>query len=73
MNIPVPKVEMLTAGEIVQLKSGGPKMTVEAVRGDSIACRWFDERDKAQIEEFPAHFLDRCSGISDELTKPWHH
>lgn len=28
-------------GDIVQLKSGGPGMTVAAVNGDKIDCTWF--------------------------------
>jgi uncharacterized protein YodC (DUF2158 family) len=28
-------------GEIVQLKSGGPKMTVAGTVGGRIACQWF--------------------------------
>ncbi|ASP40341.1 DUF2158 domain-containing protein [Bacterioplanes sanyensis] len=32
------------AGDLVQLKSGGPLMTVEAVVGNGqIACYWFDQ------------------------------
>jgi len=38
-------MEELEVGDIVQLKSGGPKMTVDEVeRGgdpDRILCRWF--------------------------------
>jgi uncharacterized protein YodC (DUF2158 family) len=32
-----------TVGQIVQLKSGGPKMTVQAVSADSVTCSWFDK------------------------------
>ena len=28
-------------GDIVQLKSGGPKMTVNNVIGDTVFCAWF--------------------------------
>jgi uncharacterized protein YodC (DUF2158 family) len=29
------------AGDVVVLKSGGPKMTVMEVRSDGLLCRWF--------------------------------
>jgi uncharacterized protein YodC (DUF2158 family) len=29
-------------GDVVQLKSGGPPMTVESTGGDSVWCVWFD-------------------------------
>jgi len=29
-------------GDIVQLKSGGPKMTVEDIFDDDIMCQWFE-------------------------------
>lgn len=28
-------------GDLAQLKSGGPVMTVDALLGDGISCRWF--------------------------------
>ena len=33
----------LNAGDLVQLKSGGPKMTIERLMpsGDSFKCTWF--------------------------------
>jgi len=36
-------------GDIVQLKSGGPKMTVIEVREENeILCTWFDEKNKQE-------------------------
>jgi uncharacterized protein YodC (DUF2158 family) len=29
-------------GDLVQLKSGGPKMTVEKLEGSEVSCVWFD-------------------------------
>ncbi len=31
-------------GDLVKLKSDGPKMTVEGVGDDSIMCVWFDNK-----------------------------
>lgn len=33
-------------GDVVQLKSGGPVMTVYNVDGSSIGCIWFDDKNK---------------------------
>jgi hypothetical protein len=32
-------------GDIVKLKSGGPKMTIVAITATVAACRWFQEPD----------------------------
>ena len=32
---------MFKAGDVVQLKSGGPLMTVSEVNGSIVHCRWF--------------------------------
>lgn len=32
-------------GDTVQLRSGGPVMTVEALREDDVLCCFFDEHD----------------------------
>jgi uncharacterized protein YodC (DUF2158 family) len=29
-------------GDVVQLKSGGPKMTVTVIRADGLDCTWFE-------------------------------
>jgi uncharacterized protein YodC (DUF2158 family) len=31
----------LAVGDIVQLKSGGPNMTVAVLTGTSVRCKWF--------------------------------
>lgn len=33
---------MFKPGDIVKLKSGSPKMTVDSVYGNTITCVWFD-------------------------------
>lgn len=34
-----------TPGDVVQLNSGGPKMTVSEIDGDTVYCEWFIEGD----------------------------
>lgn len=58
----------ITAGDVVQLKSGGPKMTVNNIGKynyadhDSAACDWFIQ-DKAPWKKesgiFPIHSLKK--------------
>jgi uncharacterized protein YodC (DUF2158 family) len=39
--------EPLKLGDVVQLKSGGPRMTVDSVDGDRfVHCAWFEGRTK---------------------------
>lgn len=38
-------------GDIVMLKSGGPRMTVEGPSGDSLVCSWFDHKTKVLSRE----------------------
>lgn len=42
-------------GDIVTLKSGGPKMTVEFTENDSklVYCTWFDGTEKKEDSFFP--------------------
>jgi len=49
---------LFTQGDVVLLKSGGVKMTVEQIAGDEISCVWF-EGNKAQREIFPAAVLKK--------------
>jgi uncharacterized protein YodC (DUF2158 family) len=37
---------MFKAGDVVQLKSGGPLMTVLEIDGNKVQCRWFDKTDE---------------------------
>jgi uncharacterized protein YodC (DUF2158 family) len=47
----------LKKGDVVALKSGGPRMTIAAASGDSIKCIWFDNTD-LKDGEFDAATLD---------------
>ena len=59
----------LKVGDLVQLKSGGPIMTVESVGGSSIqralggglvCCVWFDDQGHVQSEDFSEEVL-KCT------------
>ena len=31
-------------GDVVQLRSGGARMTIEHIDGDQVACTWFESK-----------------------------
>lgn len=40
-------------GDVVRLKSGGPKMTVvNTPNGNLVECMWFDSKNERQSNEF---------------------
>jgi uncharacterized protein YodC (DUF2158 family) len=41
-------MDNFVVGDVVQPKSGGPKMTVEKIDGESITCFWFDGSKKSE-------------------------
>ena len=45
--------EVINKGDVVELKSGGPKMTVVGIDDDTIWCEWFDT-DKVTSGAFDA-------------------
>nr|WP_281722858.1 DUF2158 domain-containing protein [Nitrosomonas nitrosa] len=59
----------LKKGDVVRLKSGGPKMTIKFIEGETVACVWFNEKNQKQEAAFEAEMLeksdkDRTAGIS---------
>jgi uncharacterized protein YodC (DUF2158 family) len=52
-------MEIFEIGQIIRLKSGGPKMTVKSADGDAVwACQWFDRNGKLHSDSFPEDMLD---------------
>jgi len=56
--------EELKVGDIVQLKSGGPKMTIEVIDNfgddhDKALCAWFDEKSKREDHIFELTSLQK--------------
>ena len=46
-------------GDVVQLKSGGPTMTVTNVAGtDAVSCTWFDNLYQEKNGKFPEAALE---------------
>ena len=45
-------------GDVVQLKSGGPAMTVSKEQGNGeLFCQWFDATEKYQSQSFESDSL----------------
>ena len=45
-------------GDVVELKSGGPDMTVVAHTGGGLSCIWFDDDQGLHDGTFPPETLD---------------
>jgi uncharacterized protein YodC (DUF2158 family) len=56
--IEIPAIAPLNVGDVVALKSGGPRMTVTYVgpvaltAGEWVVCQWFDEHGELRQEMF---------------------
>jgi len=55
--------DSFNVGDKVQLKSGGPFMTVESVEtfgnSDTVECVWFNNDDESHRESLPAAALKK--------------
>jgi uncharacterized protein YodC (DUF2158 family) len=47
----------LRGGDLVRLRSGGPLMTVDGIKGDQVDCYWTDGNDQINAETFPIYVL----------------
>lgn len=56
------KTKKIAVGDIVQLKSGGPRMTVtDTTYGcfvESITCIWYDKNDELRLYCFETNILN---------------
>ena len=43
-------MELFEAGDVVVLKSGGPRMTIGRVRGEVADCVYFDRKTRKMVE-----------------------
>lgn len=44
-------------GDLVQLRSGGPAMTLVSIDPMTGICMWFDAQDRRDAQPFPVHVL----------------
>ena len=49
----------LRSGDLVRLRSGGPLMTVDGVKGDQVDCYWTDGNGQIDAESFPIYVLQK--------------
>lgn len=47
-----------TPGDVVRLKSGGPKMTVLETQSSAVTCKWFDRNGKLHSDGFETALLE---------------
>jgi len=54
----------ITKGSVVRLKSGGPKMTLSAIKDNGeVYCQWFNvNTDELHCDYFIMESLDLCPG-----------
>lgn len=51
----------MRVGAVVRLKSGGPKMTLQAKQDEGWHCVWFDAKGDKQSDVFPEDTLETYS------------
>lgn len=61
-------MEQLKVGDVVRLKSGGPKMTVyEIDKYKMISCKWFDKKEEIQCLDFTQDTLEKIEEVDGEV------
>jgi uncharacterized protein YodC (DUF2158 family) len=45
-------------GDVVRLKSGGPKMTIDSKDGEDYFCIWFDSKNEQKQNSFSGPVLE---------------
>lgn len=54
-------------GDVVTLKSGGPKMTVSEINGNEVTCTWFDAATtELKTHVFKARTLEKDDDELDD-------
>lgn len=48
-------------GDIVELKSGGPDMTISSIENGSVFCQWFDSKSEPQGRSYTLAVLKLSS------------
>jgi len=52
-------VSALHRGDLVRLRSGGPLMTVDSVKGNVVDCIWTDQNGQTDQATFPVNVLQK--------------
>ncbi|MEJ7604533.1 MAG: DUF2158 domain-containing protein [Kofleriaceae bacterium] len=60
----------MKAGDVVRLKGGGPRMTVEVVDDGGVQCVWFDSTDRLQRDTYDAELVESCLNRSTPSNLP---
>ncbi len=62
-------VDGFKPGDVVQLKSGGPRMTVSSIREGRIICEWFTGSERASKREVAGFEPAVLVKVPDETKK----
>jgi uncharacterized protein YodC (DUF2158 family) len=57
--IPGPARASFQRGDLVRLRSGGPAMTVDSIKGNQVDCFWTGEDGQHNAESFPVDVLQK--------------
>lgn len=56
-------------GDKVHLRSGGPSMMVEKIKGNAVECIWFDKKDALHTARFSAPNLEKVRDVIAEIRR----